>query len=72
MLHREYYIHDRAVASLGLKLFRKEMVSRDISLDEALFMLSSYKLYTSLRKKQAESSSCLSLEDSLLEFILLN
>ena len=44
MLHRENYIHDRAVAEVGLKLFRKEMVSREISLDEALFILSTYKL----------------------------
>ena len=53
MLHRENYIHDRAVASVDLKLLRKEMVSREISLDEALFILSTYKLgrtgYTSLR-----------------------
>ena len=42
MLHRENYIHDRAVAEVGLKLFRK--VSREISLDEALFFLSTYKL----------------------------
>ena len=40
MLHRENYVHDRPVASVGLKLFQKEKVS----LDEALFMLSSYKL----------------------------
>ena len=55
MLHRENYIHDRAVAEVGLKLFRKEMVSREISLDEALFILSTYKLgqtgYTSLRQE---------------------
>ena len=55
MLHRDNYIHDRAVASVGLKLFHKEMVSREISLDEALFMLSTYKLgrtvYTSLRQE---------------------
>lgn len=44
MLHGESYIPDRPVASLGLKLFHKEMVSTVISLDEALFMLSSYKL----------------------------
>ena len=54
MLHRENYIHDRAVVSVGLKLFCKEMVSREIRLDEALFMLSTYKLgwtgYTSLRQ----------------------
>ena len=29
MLHRENYIQDRAVAAVGLKLFRKEMVSRE-------------------------------------------
>ena len=59
MLHRENYIHDRAVAAVGLKLFRKEMVSREISLDEALFILSTYKLgrtgYTSLRQELKKS-----------------
>ena len=59
MLHRENYIHDRAVAAVGLKLFRKEMVSREISLDEALFILSIYKLgqtgYTSLRQESKKS-----------------
>ena len=59
MLHRENYIHDRAGASVGLQLFRKEMVSREISLDEALFMLSTYKLgrtgYTSLRQELKKS-----------------
>ena len=58
MLHRENYIHDRAVAAVGLKLFRKEMVRREISLDEGLFMLS-YKLrrtrYTSLRQELKKS-----------------
>ena len=29
MLHRENYIQDRAAAAVGLKLFRKEMVSRE-------------------------------------------
>ena len=28
MLHRENYIHDRPVASVGLKLFQKEKVSK--------------------------------------------
>ena len=52
MLHRENCIHDRSVATVDPKLF---LVSRDISLDEALFMLSSYKLgrtgYISLRQE---------------------
>lgn len=45
LLHRENYIHDRAVAAVGLKLFHKETVTRERSLDEGLFMLSNYKLY---------------------------
>ena len=59
MLHKENYIHDRAVAAVGLKLFRKEMVSREISLDEVLFILSTDKLgqtgYTSLRQELKKS-----------------
>ena len=55
LFHRENYIHDRAVAVVGLKLFHKETITREISLDEGLFMLSSYKLgctgYSSLRQE---------------------
>eukprot|EP00731_Ephydatia_muelleri_P028943 Em0020g587a len=55
LLHRENYIHDRAVAAIGLKLFHKETITREISLDEGLFMLSTYKLgrtgYSSLRQE---------------------
>ena len=55
LLHRENYIHDRAVAAIGLKLFHKETITSEISLDEGLFMLSTYKLgrtgYSSLRQE---------------------
>ena len=55
LLHRENYIHDRAVAAIGLKLFHKETITREISLDVGLFMLLTYKLgrtgYSSLRQE---------------------
>ena len=55
LLHRKNYVHDRAVAAVGLKLFHKETITREMSLDEGLFMLSSYKLgrtgYSSLRQE---------------------
>ena len=50
---RENYAHDRPVADIGMKLFQQEPVAKELSLDEALYMLSAYKLgrsgYTNLR-----------------------
>ena len=58
---RENYVHDRPVADIGMKLFQQEPVAKELSLDEALYMLSAYKLgrsgYTNLRfdmKKRVE------------------
>eukprot|EP00731_Ephydatia_muelleri_P012099 Em0006g993a len=52
LLHRENYVHDRPVADIGMKLFQQEPVAKELSLDEALYMLSAYKLgcsgYTNL------------------------
>ena len=35
-------IHDRPVADIGMKLFQQEPVAKELSLDEALYMLSAY------------------------------
>ena len=58
---RENYVHDRPVADIGMKLFQQEPVAKELCLDEALYMLSAYKLgrsgYTNLRfdmKKRVE------------------
>ena len=48
------YIKDRPLAAVGMQLFHKESVDKEISLDDGLYMLSQYKLgptsYTSLRQ----------------------
>ena len=53
LLYRVNYTHDKAVAEVGKKLFDQESVDREVTLDEALYMLSTYRLgrsaYTSLR-----------------------
>ena len=53
LLYRVNYTHDKAVAEVGKKLFDQESVDREVTLDEALHMLSTYRLgrsaYTSLR-----------------------
>ena len=41
---RENYVHDRPVAHVGMKLLQQEPVAEELSLDEALYMLSAYKL----------------------------
>ena len=52
LLYRVNYTHDKAVAEVGKKLFDQESVDREVTLDEALYMLSTYRLgrsaYTSL------------------------
>lgn len=54
LLHKENYVKDRPLAAVGMQLFHKESVDKEISLDEGLYMLSQYKLgrtsYTSLRQ----------------------
>ena len=53
LLYRVNYTHDKAVVKVGKKLFDQESVDREVTLDEALYMLSTYRLgrsaYTSLR-----------------------
>ena len=54
MLHRENYVHNRVIAGIGMKLFHEQLVSKELSIDEALHILSTYKLgrigYTTLRR----------------------
>ena len=54
LLHKENYVKDRPLAAVGMQLFHKEFVDKEISLDDGLYMLSQYKLgrtsYTSLRQ----------------------
>ena len=54
LLHKENYVKDRPLAAVGMQLFHKESVDKEISLDDGLYMLSQYKLgrtsYTSLRQ----------------------
>ena len=51
LLYRENYTDDKAVAEVG-KLFDQESVDREVTLDQALYMLSTYRLgrsaYTSM------------------------
>ena len=53
MLHRENYVHNCVIAGIGMRLFHEQSVSNELSVDEALHMLSTYKLdrmgYTTLR-----------------------
>ena len=53
LLYRVNYTHNKTVAEVGKKLFDQESVDREVTLDEALYMLSTYRLgrsaYTSLR-----------------------
>ena len=54
VIYRVNYTDDKAVAEVGKKLFDQESVDREVTLDEALYMLSTYRLgqsaYTSLKQ----------------------
>eukprot|EP00731_Ephydatia_muelleri_P014210 Em0007g1520a len=53
LLYRVNYTHDKTVAEVGKKLFDQESVGREVTLDEALYVLSTYRLsrsaYTNMR-----------------------
>ena len=44
LLYRVNYTHDKSVAEVGKKLFDQESVDREVTLDETLYMLSTYRL----------------------------
>ena len=39
---RKNYVSDRPVGNVGISLFHKESVDKELTLDEALYMLSTY------------------------------
>ena len=44
LIHKENYVKDRPLAAVGVQLFHKESVDKEISLDDGLYMLSQYTL----------------------------
>ncbi|XP_038073986.1 uncharacterized protein LOC119742038 [Patiria miniata] len=54
LLHKENYISNRKTADVGLKLFNKSLVDKEMSVDKGLYILSSYNIgrtgYTNLRR----------------------